>query len=273
MTTAAIAAQTGQYVCANGLTIYYEVHGDGPPLILLHGGTLTCRSWDGHIATLAAYFQVVALDSRGHGKTDNPTGTFSFRAMADDVAAFIKELHLDTPLIVGFSDGGQIALDLGIRYPALARALVIVGAYGRLTESALRWIHAFGIEGPHNVNVERMERERPSLVRIWQAQHTAQGPDTWKTLIDQISEMWYAPLGYTEADVRGVIAPVLIALGDRDGAIPVEEATYLYRLMPNAELAITPNAEHFFPDTTHPLFAQILDFLLRHQAKPATEKL
>jgi pimeloyl-ACP methyl ester carboxylesterase len=269
MTTHAIAPQTGQYVRANGLNIYYEVHGNGPPLLLLHGGTLTCRSWDAHIATLSAHFQVFALDSRGHGKTDNPTGRFSFRAMADDVAAFIQELHLDTPLVLGFSDGGQIALELGIRYPALARALVLVGAYGRLTESAMRWAHAFGIEGPHSVNFERMERERPSLVQLWQAQHTVQGADTWKTLLDQISEMWYAPLGYSEADLRGGIAPTLIAVGDRDGAIPVEEATYLYRLMPNAELAITPHAQHFFPDPNHPFFAQMLDFLLRHQAKPA----
>jgi len=204
MATNAITAQTGQYVQANDLNIYYEVHSNGPPLLLLHGGTLTCRSWDAHIATLGAHFQVFALDSRGHGKTDNPTGRLSFRAMADDVAAFIQALQLDTPLILGFSDGGQIALELGIHYPTLARALVIVGAYSRLRESGMRFMHAFGVEGPHRVNFERMERERPSLVQGWKAQHTLQGAGTWKTLLDQISEMWYAPLGYSEADLRGV---------------------------------------------------------------------
>jgi pimeloyl-ACP methyl ester carboxylesterase len=266
---AATETPHGKIVHANELDIYYEEHGTGDPLLLLHGGTLTCRQWDNHIPTFAKHFHVFTLDSRGHGQTNNPTGRLSFRAMADDVAAFIQELHLDMPLMLGFSDGGQIALDLGIRYPALARALVMVGAYSRLTESGMRFMHAFGVEGPHSVNFERMERERPSLVQGWKAQHTVQGSDTWKTLLDQISEMWYAPLGYSEADLRGGIAPTLIAVGDRDGAIPVEEATYLFRLMPNAELAVTPNAGHFFPDITHPLFAQMLDFLLRHQAKPA----
>src|SRR4029077_7459036 len=130
---------------------------------------------------------VFALDGRGHGQTNNPTNTFSYRAMADDVAAFIQALNIDTPLILGFSDGGQIALDLGIRYPALARALVIVGAYSGLTESGMRWAHAVAVEGPQSGNFEPMERERPGLVQLWQAQHTVQGADPWKTLIDQIS--------------------------------------------------------------------------------------
>ena len=96
----------GSYVCANGLNIYYEQHGSGEPLLLLHGGTGTCRWWDAHVALLAEHFQVFALDSRGHGKTDNPTGKFSYHAMGDDVAAFIQKLHLEQPLLVGFSDAG-----------------------------------------------------------------------------------------------------------------------------------------------------------------------
>jgi pimeloyl-ACP methyl ester carboxylesterase len=237
-------------------------------LLLLHGGTGTCRWWDAHIATLAEHFQVFALDSRGHGKTDNPTGTLSYRVMANDVAAFIQELNLEQPLLVGFSDGGQIALEIGIRYPTLARALLLSGVCSRLTESALHSMHAFGVEGPKNVNFERMERDLPDLVQFWQAQHTMQGDNSWRSLLDQISEMWYTPLGYVEADLRGVTAPTLIALGDRDGFSPVEEAIYMYRLMPNAELVITPNAGHFFPETNHPFFAQMLDFLLRHRAQP-----
>jgi pimeloyl-ACP methyl ester carboxylesterase len=71
------------------------------------------------------------------------------------------------------------------------------------------------------------------------------------------------------ADLRGCMTPILIAFVDHDGAIPVEEVTYMYRLMPNAELAITPNAQHFFPDPNHRFFAQMLDFLLRHHAQPA----
>lgn len=124
------------------------------------------------------------------------------------------------------SDGAQIALEIGIRYPKAARALILSGVYSRLTESAMHSIYAFGIEGPKNVNYERMEQDLPGLVQFWQAEHTVQGHDSWRTLLDQISEMWYTPLGYVEADLRGVTAPTLIALGDRDGFSPVEEALY-----------------------------------------------
>lgn len=259
----------GSYVRANGLNIYYEQHGSGKPLLLLHGGTGTCRWFDGHVALLAEHFQVFALDSRGHGKTDNPTGSLSYQAMGDDVAAFIHELNLEQPLLVGFSDGAQIALEIGIRYPKTARALILSGVYSRLTESAMRSMYAFGVEGPKKVNYERMERDLPGLVQFWQAEHIGQGHGSWRMLLDQISEMWYAPLGYGEADLRTVTAPTLIALGDRDGFISVEEAIYMYRLLPNAELAITPNAGHFFPKTDHPLFAQMIDFLLRHKGETA----
>jgi pimeloyl-ACP methyl ester carboxylesterase len=132
----------------------------------------------------------------------------------------------------------------------------------------MRFMHALGIEGPKKVNFERMTQEIPDLVQFWQTQHTVYGPGSWKTLIEQVSEMWYTPLGYSEEDLRGIKAATLIALGDRDEGIPVEEAVYMYRLLPNAELAITPNAGHFFPEPTHPFFAQLLDFLLRHQAQP-----
>jgi pimeloyl-ACP methyl ester carboxylesterase len=236
--TITITTPQGAYVRANGLNIYYEQHGSGEQLLLLHGGTGTCRWWDAHIAFLAEYFQVFALDSRGHGKTDNPTGTFSYRAMGDDVAAFIQELHLQQPLLVGFSDGAQIALEIGIRYPTLVRALILTGVYSRLTESGMHSMYAFGVEGPNKVNYERMERDLPGLVQFWQAQHAVYGHDSWRTLLDQISEMWYSPLGYVEADLQGVTAPTLIALGDRDGFSPVEEALYnpqCWTLLPRDE--------------------------------------
>lgn len=168
----------GSYVRANGLNIYYEQRGSGEPLLLLHGGTGTCRWWDEQAPVLAEHFQVFALDSRGHGKTDNPTGTLSYRAMGDDVAAFIQELQLEQPLLVGFSDGAQIALEIGIRYPQLARGLILTGAYTRLTENAVQGMYAFGIEGPHQVNYARMERDMPGLVQFWQTEHTRHGDDS-----------------------------------------------------------------------------------------------
>ena len=120
-------APTGTHIEANGLRVYYEVHGEGEPLLLIHGGTATSQSWASHFPAFTEHFQVFAPDSRGHGRTDNPTGELDYRLMADDVAALVSALGLRRPFVLGYSDGGQIALELGMRYPELARALVLGG--------------------------------------------------------------------------------------------------------------------------------------------------
>ena len=259
------APQKGDYVRANGLNIYYEMYGVGEPLILLHGGTLTSRMWERHIPAFAQHFHVIALDSRGHGKTDNPTQEFSYRAMADDLAAFIQALGLIRPFICGFSNGGQIALQIGMRYPDLAGALVISGAWYRFSESYLNNWKDLGLEGPGVVNVEYIKREKPELVSMWGEWHAPRSADYWQTLLSQLSMEWLTPLGYTAQDLSKVVVPTLILVGDRDPIIPVEEAVEMYRLIGQAELAIGPNINHAFPE----LFTQLaVDFFLRHRPSP-----
>jgi pimeloyl-ACP methyl ester carboxylesterase len=263
MTRTNIAStQQGDYVQANGLNIYYEMYGVGEPLILLHGGTLTSRMWEPHIPAFVQHFQVIALDSRGHGKTDNPAQEFSYRVMADDVAAFIQALGLSKPFICGYSDGGQIGLEIGMRYPDLAGALVLSGATYKFSESYLNWCKEFGLEGPGVVNVEYIERERPQLVSLWGEWHAPRSPDYWQTLLSQLSTTWLTPLGYTAEDFSKIIVPTLILVGDRDALVPVEEAVEMYRLIGQAELAIGPNIHHSFPE----LFTRlVLDFFLRQR--------
>src|SRR5688500_574313 len=118
-------APAATYIEANGLRIYYEVHGEGEPLLLIHGGTATSQAWASHLPAFTEHFWVFAPDSCGHGRTDNPTGKLDYRVMADDVAALGDALGLQRPLVLGYSDGGQISLELGIRFPGLARALVL----------------------------------------------------------------------------------------------------------------------------------------------------
>lgn len=129
------AVQPGKFVNANGLNIHYKEYGQGHPLILLHGGPAALDAWGDHLPTFAEHFRVIALDSRGHGKTVNPMGTLSYSMMADDVAAFIKALGLTKPLVSGYSDGDQIALELGIRNPDLPGALVLGGTLSKFTET------------------------------------------------------------------------------------------------------------------------------------------
>ena len=99
-------ATAGTYIEPNGLKVYYEVYGEGEPLLLIHGGTVTSRSWASHLPAVTGHFRVFTPDSRGHGRTNKPMGELDYRVMADDVAALIGALGLQRPLVLGYSDGG-----------------------------------------------------------------------------------------------------------------------------------------------------------------------
>jgi len=258
----------GRYVQANGLDIYYQEDGpsDGRPLLLIHGGVLTSSSWRPYVAAFAEHYRVIAPDSRGHGRTNNAAGSsLSFGLLAEDMVALVQALDLQKPLIIGYSDGGQVALEIGMRYPGLPGALVIGGAYVELTESSSKWVRSvLGDEQSPDVDLEKFARENPDFAEGLQQDH---GPEGWKTLLKQIKPMWNAQLNYTPGDFAKVTAPTLALLGDRDGFVPVEEGVRMYRLLPNAELAVVPGADHmqfiFSPPRIAVVQPLILDFLQR----------
>jgi pimeloyl-ACP methyl ester carboxylesterase len=256
------------YIEANGLKIYYEVHGEGEPLVLVHGGTATSRAWASHLPAFTEHFQVFAPDSRGHGRTDNPKGELGYRLMADDVAALVGALGLQTPLVLGYSDGGQIALELGMHYPGLARALVLGGtqlSFSGVYLEATRDL--LGIAEGEEVDPERLEREQPDFVGYLREAHRhVYGPEYWKTHVRLIASLWLTPLRYTSQDLGAVTDPVLILSGDRDEGVSTEESVEMFRLLPHAELAIAPGSDHSFIEAKVDLFdALALDFLLRHR--------
>jgi len=257
-------SQQGQYVQANGLNVYYEEYGHGQPLILLHGGTDTSQMWQPFLASFVSHFRVIAPDSRAHGRTNNPNGELSYHLMADDVVAFIQALHLTQPLVFGYSDGGQIALEIGMRYPRLTAALVVGAAWYEVSETYINFLKTYGFEGPGVVDFEKLQRVAPEWVNFLKTEHTrTDNSDYWQTLLKQISGMWWTSLHYTAEDFYKITAPTLILVGDRDGLIELRQAVDMYHLIPNAELVVLPNTTHV--SAVNDLSINIvLDFLLRH---------
>ncbi|MEO6458346.1 MAG: alpha/beta hydrolase [Chloroflexia bacterium] len=263
--------QQGRYIQANGLNIHYEEYGKGEPLILLHGGTATLQSWQEHIPQFAEHFRVIALDSRGHGKTNNPDGELIYSKMADDVAAFIQALDLNKPFVFGYSDGGQITLELGMRYPALTSALVLGGACYRFPEQYFEALKGFGVDKPGTVpfNFERLQTEDPDWVQTLKTEHARiDDPDYWKILMEQISRLWWNVQDYRVEDLQKITAPTLILQGDRDEGVDVEQAVEMYRGIPNAELAVLPNASHRQLDGLSNSI--VIDFLNRYTTRSNT---
>ncbi|MDQ3793985.1 MAG: alpha/beta hydrolase [Actinomycetota bacterium] len=258
----------GTHIEANGLRVYYEVHSEGEPLVLVHGGTATSQSWASHLPAFTEHFRVFAPDSRGLGRTDNPTGELSYRVMADDAAALVGALGLQRPFVLGYSDGGQIALELGMRYPGLARVLVLGGTQFRFSEAYLEDVRVLlGITDGEEVDPEKLEREQPEWVAYLREAHGhVYGPEYWKAYVRQIASLWLTPLHYSFEDLAAITDPVLILVGDRDGTCTAE-APELFRLLPDAELAVAPGSDHSFIEAKAGLFdALALNFLQRHKS-------
>ena len=255
------------YIETNGLNIFYIDKGEGYPLILLHGGIVTAEfNWKKHFEFYAKNFRVLALDSRGHGRTNNPSGEFSYRTMADDIASFIQVMELENPFIMGWSDGGQIALEIGIRHPGLTKALIAGGVLSEITDHYSSAMKQWGIEGPGEVNLETMMEVIPQFTQKLPELHSSiYGEEYWKKLIQNISRMWCNPAAFPNEEIKKIKEPILIIAGDRDEASSVDECVKMYKKIPNAELAIIPNGTHDVYETKQDLFNKVvLEFLLRY---------
>src|SRR3954468_19043830 len=121
--------QTGRYAAVNGLKMYYEIHGNGKPLVLLHGGGSTITTTFGTILPeLAKTHQVIAIELQAHGHTPDIDRPFSFEQDADDVAELLHQLHIQKADIMGFSNGGTTSLQVAIRHPQIVNKLVLASA-------------------------------------------------------------------------------------------------------------------------------------------------
>lgn len=257
------------YVQVNDIKMHYLESGNGHPLIFLHGGITDADfNWKKQIAYFSQKYRVIAPDSRGHGKTENPSGEFSYKEMADDVAGLIDALELEDPFICGWSDGGQIALEVGVRHPDISKGLVLGGVLIEVTDYYLNGMKAWGIMGPGDIDFKKLEETLPDFVQMLPEVHSAvYGKEYWKQLVSNISKLWANPDEFPKNSVKEIVIPSLIIQGDRDAVITIDEAIKMFRQIPQAELCILPNAGHDVYDTDEALFNNIvLDFLNRHSS-------
>lgn len=256
----------GTFVQVNGLRMYYETHGAGIPVILLHGGLTTCQMWAPVMPSFSMHYQVITPDSRAHGRTDNPSGVFSYPLLAEDIALFIQALKLQNPLVVGYSDGGETALHMAMTYPGLARGYMIGGIFNSMTAEWRQMMQGpLGFEGPGIVDTERVIQTNAEFVHSLQKEHDiSHAPGYWKALLIQASQAWWDPPVHTQADFAKITDPVLFWCGDRDVFCPPEQSLEMYRMVNKAELAVIPNADHFTMAQQFDIAAMVLlDFAER----------
>ncbi|HEY6685047.1 MAG TPA: alpha/beta hydrolase [Propionibacteriaceae bacterium] len=203
----------GQYAEVNGINLYFEIHGTGRPLILLHGGLGSSEMFGPTLTELAQQHQVIAVDLQGHGRTADIDRPIDIRLMADDIAALIDHLKLDKPDIVGYSLGGGVALFTAVKYPDKIRRLVVASAHARRDAIPPEMLAQ---QAQVNAAAAEFLKDTP----MWELyQRVAPHPEDFPRLLDKVGESMAQDYDYTE-DVRSLQVPTLLVAADADMAPP-----------------------------------------------------
>jgi pimeloyl-ACP methyl ester carboxylesterase len=219
------------YVAVNGLNMYHEVHGDGPPLLLLHGGSGAIpEAW---IPYFTPPFQVIAMEQMGHGRTaDCMDREFHYHDMAEDTVELMRQLGIERAAIVGYSDGGIIGLDMAIHHPERVTKLAVTGANARTdgyTAENLESVRTF----------DPVDQPVPDAYR----RLSPDGPDHWPVFLGRLKPMWTEEPSFTREQLQRIGAPTLLIIGDGDIVTP-EHAVEMFRTIPGARLCVVPGARH-----------------------------
>ena len=202
-TPAPIAATRAGHADVNGISVYYAVYGNGPPVILLHGGLANADYWGNQIKALMARRTVIVMDSRGHGRSTRDARPYGYDLMADDVVALLDFLKIPKADVVGWSDGGILGLDLAIRHK---------DRVGRIFAFAANTVPS-GVKD----DVEKNPTFAAFIKRAGEeyAAHSST-PKEYDAFVDQISKMWASEPNWTDAQLKAITAPVLVVDGDHD---------------------------------------------------------
>jgi pimeloyl-ACP methyl ester carboxylesterase len=229
----ALGGSHGRHAVLRGIRMYYEVHGRGRALLLLHGGTGDGTQFAKQVPAFQGEYRVIVPDLRAQGRTTDGPGPLSYHVMAEDVVALLDRLHVRTTDIMGWSDGGIVGLDIAIHHPDRVRHLVTFGANfqpdGLLPEE-VRWgaTASAGDLGP----AVRLEYQR-----------MAPDPAHYEVAMNKILAMWRIEPRFTMDELHSIRARTLIAAGEHDLVRP-DHSEALARAISGARLWIVPGASH-----------------------------
>lgn len=228
------AASSGT-VEIKGAQIYYAIYGvpTGDPVVLLHGGLGNSDHFAFQLPALTSTFKVIVIDSRGQGRSTLSRGKLSYHAMADDVIGVLDKLAITKAAFVGWSDGGEIALDLAIHQPARVSKIFVVGANYNAAGSKAR-------SGSSTATFQ-------AYAAKCKADHAKMSakPASYDAVIDALLPVWRNPAGFTRAQLASIQAPSAIALGDHDEIIVLDQVKEMGKLIPRGQAIVFKDASHF----------------------------
>jgi len=232
----------GHRITANGIELYYETYGQGEPLLLLHGNSQSIQAFTHQIPEFAKHYQVIAVDTRGQGKSSEDGKPYTYELFADDMKALLDKLELDSVNVVGWSDGGNTGLLLAMKHPAKVKKLVTMGANIYINDQVV----------DRNV-LQEIEKRREALKT--DTSRTSQNTARLMTLL--LTEP-----NHVYEDLRAIHCPVLVMAGEND-IIHENHTREIATHLPNGKLYIATGEDHYFPVNNPAKFnAVVADFLI-----------
>jgi pimeloyl-ACP methyl ester carboxylesterase len=215
----------------DGVRIWYAVFGHGPPVILLHGGLANADYWGNQVRALQTRYQVIVMDSRGHGRSTRNDQPFSYDLMSRDVLGLMDFLHIQQASIVGWSDGAIIGLDIAMHHPDRVTRLFAFAA-----NSDPSGVADIAHSPVFNAFIARAQQEYRAL---------SPTPNGYHDFLTQIEKMWASQPNWTAADLAAIRVPTWIVDADHDEAIKRENTEFMAARIPDAGLLIQPEVSHF----------------------------
>ena len=257
-TTKRLEPRLTGYADVNGLHMYYELYGEGSPLVLLHGGMLTIDlNFGTLIPGLAGTHQLIGVEMQGHGRTADIDREITPAALAGDVAGLLDHLGIDRAHIFGHSMGGAVTLELGISHPDRVRSLVAASASVRP-----EGLHEDLTDPARQATSARMPTQQDFLDMQDAYRRLSPHPDHFTDFLATLSQSTADTRGWSDEQLATITAPALLVLGDRDFTT-VEHGALMQQLIPGSQLAVLPGTTHMQvtrrADLLLPLLARFLD--------------
>lgn len=245
---------TGKFASINDINLYYEIHGQGEPLVLLHGFTGSSSSW-GQLGTeLAKEFQLIIPDLRGHGRSTNNRSDYTFRQVAFDIYALLDTLKLKKIKCLGCSGGSSALLHMAIQQPDRIDSMVLISATSHYPDQARAIMAQTSIDA---LNEEQWQSLRKVHVH---------GEGQIRKLYEHVKGFAtdYSDVNFTKEDLATILAQTLIVHGDRDFLFPVDIPIEMYKAISKSSLWIVPNADHGpITDENMPYFIETVKRFLK----------
>jgi pimeloyl-ACP methyl ester carboxylesterase len=249
----AASAAPGHVVALRGIRMYFEVHGKGPALLLLHGGAGNGMQFSHQVPAFETHYRLIVPDACAQGRTSDRPGDLTYHAMAEDVIALMDQLHVPVARVVGWSDGGDVGLDMAMNHPERVSHLVTFGAnfnHDGLNPQDIAW-----------ADTATAASFGPDMEKGWRA--LSPEPDHYTAAMTKILALWRTQPNWTAADLGRIRARTLVIAGDHD-LIRRDHSEALAKAIPRARLWIVPDANHSVmiekPEVVNPV---VLEFLAK----------